>query len=341
MAQMVELAALLLLMMTAHYAVAGGSRMFRDVVWGLVVWCLIFMAAFLLIRVPPFLAEILRVALVVGAAYVGWRLVSRLCRWVFRARRAPKGPRRDEIATLLHWRTACEAEEAYAHVNELQEKHGPFRAALAVARVKQDAVPEQAFAQTREYGEKLAENVQGLAARLRKLADDPDAEPFLEGLLWEYRLDDVRSAMKRLEGQPEAGGRLRSRLLKALRQCEPATPFLAALEQAEQERTPSLADLDRFFGSAGLGLAVLFPPLAFFQAGQTRRGGWFLAAYLILVVYAIAALRQGNSAGWVFLAVAGLYHLCGVFALRDLYVEATCERERSARRAQGSSKREG
>ena len=324
MAQMVELAALLLLMMTAHYAVAGSRHLFADALWAFFVWCAIFAAAFLLITVPPVLAWVVRGGLALGLIYAAWRLAIRLFRLLLPSRQLPEEARPEEIATLFQWRTPCDPQQAHGHVRELLRKYDPAVVALSVARLKQDTPADRALAGAARDCEAQTEDLTRLADRYRKLSagDRDGALPFLARLLLDYRAGDVQRAVKSLERVRAPVRSARSRVLAELRRTQRLHTFVTALQEAQSENTPAFSDLDARLGAAGLAQAMLFPPLAFFRLGQAKRGVWFLAAYLLLVAYAIVALRHENSAGWVYLAVAGLYHLYGVFALRDIYIQS-------------------
>jgi len=339
MTKMLELAFLLLLMTLAHNTVVGSRRMMKDTIAGFVIWSFMFGAAIALIMVPPVLAALVRILFWAGGAYAIWWLARHLLWLAVRLQRLPPPVGNEDVLTLYRYRTGSRYEDAVREVTGLLREFEPEAVALALITGKGEFPSGEEVA---EHCTDQAERVTRVVGRYQKASESrshKDAS-LIARLMVRYRPGDVERAVKWLEAQgpgvsagPFARVRARSLLISRLcREGDPG-PFLDLLQDAGRATCVSWGEIAREVSPGRLALALAFPPYAYALFGDTRRAVTFGLVYGLLIGYAVFALNTGNTAGWVFLAVAALAHLSAGFSLQDFVLAGREEQAEGSRRS--------
>ena len=315
-----ELAALLLLLVLGHNVVRGSGRILRDTVSGFALWLGTMVAITVLMFRPLMLEVIVRIGVGVALAYAAFRLLV-WTRDLFRSLPRLAAPSRRRMRRLLAAAGYPQAvrEEVLGGLDGLIDDRPALAAALLVSTCAASPAPEQPG--TTITGQ-LAGNVRDadeLRDAFRELSGGEIAgdTALVDGLVLRYDIAVARKALRAARSDRRRG-RLLRHWFRQLHDTRISSARASALRQLGID-IPCVPDEGETawerLGHPGMVATFVFPLYAYIVLQQRLRAVLFGLCYAITVAYGSALLAQHSSAGWVFLAVAGLLHLSALIHL--------------------------
>jgi len=315
-----ELAALLFLLVLGHNVVRGSDRILRDTVSGFAIWLGTMAAITALMFRPLTLEVIVRIGVGVALVYAAFRSLV-WARDLFRSLPRLPPPSRRRMKRLLAAAGYPQSvrEEALGSLGGLIADRPALAAALLVSACEANPAPQELGA---AITERLAKHVQAadeLRDGFRELSGGEIAgdTALVDGVVLRYDVVVARKALRAARGNRRRG-RLLRHWLRQLHNTRVHSVRAAALRQLGIE-IPCVRDegetawerLER----PGTILAFVFPLYAYIFLQQPLRAVLFSVCYATTLAYGAALIAQDSSAGWVFLAVAGLLHLSALIHL--------------------------